>query len=203
MNTLYLLGTSPDLNTLEPEELGGHDTLGINSCVNWADRNNFILTHWMAYDRALRFGHDVKASRGKGRTKWWFHIDHMGHPVMQSLERRGHLVGIYQTKKLPKRMLHTDPLDTEAFSPVIRDLVFTMPTAVCLAAAMGYDDIRIRGMGLGSGRYWNQANGREPERDNYFDAIRKAFEKELLPACERQGIRVRNETPDATFPFAV
>ena len=165
----------------------------------WAKEKNFPLTHWIAFDRALRFGYDVKFYPFKGKTTFWFHTTFWSHPISQTIQRQGNIIKFYEVvpeKPVFQCCLRGGPEDICAAT--LDNWVFSTHTAISLAVALGFDDIRLRGNSFDGG-YWNSAQGKDPERDNYWDAIQNKFDKIVLPACEKKGVRIKNETPGATF----
>jgi hypothetical protein len=204
--TVYVLGTSRDIESLDQEWFEGKYTIGINGAHMIASRNNHQLTEWLAHDQLFAFYNWILGNSMPKTRKWCFYeycVDDRlwkFRPDHREYDQwKLHNVRFYDVQDSAQQGIIDPYVNTDedpAKRTVLDNYIYTIFTAISLAVGLGFKDIRLRGVSL-SGSHFDE--GFHTNLDHlYYDQM-LIFRKQVVPALHKIGVSIKNETVDAEF----
>lgn len=218
---IWILGTSDDINKLDENWYKDKITIGINTAYRKAkDR----LTHWLCFDQCFMFYDWLRNNEAPNTQKWIFNDyrsdDRLNIFLPPPRARKRDFVD--PNAAFAKNIVHfylvhpfinsMDPyiqLDrNEAYEnmmgrpgsgmSVLDADRYTLITAISLAIGLGATEIRLRGVGF-QGGYFDDKD--QCNLDNVYEEQARIIGRKVLPALQKRGIRLYNDTASARFIF--
>jgi hypothetical protein len=205
MKSVWILGTSKDINSLNSSWFLGKDVIGINTSGFLVEGVGGHLNHWVSYDCLhAHFLEWVLSTKMDSCRKWIFRPYSEGHPVVGSFlpehpefENVKHRnVRFFDVNKpfILDPFVVDEPTGTRLDSHE-----FTLFTAISLAVGLGYDEIRLRGVEF-QGSHWNDTQN-SPKIDMIYCQQVSYFKRYMLPLLKSRRVMILNDTPNAAAYF--
>jgi hypothetical protein len=189
---VYILGTAPDLLELPLTFWQEYDIIGLNHSFQ-APYARDNLDHWICCDAVMPFVDWIKNDR---KVNKWVYKVYRCDP------------------RLGPRIYNSVLYGVVDFPPLQRDYrnglyaqSFTLTAALSLAYALGYKDVRMRGIRFGAGgenkvhfndnREWFGSEVHRNAMESLYGHQRKIIREVIVPEYKRLGLTLVNETPGA------